>query len=207
MNQALLAKLQTVEDYDRAGLIHGLRCRIRNRIFDPLSLMPYVPDEGRILDWGCGDGFFTNCIGRLRPHVTVAGVDISAGKLAVAQSANTAPNVQFFSSPPPGSFDAILCVDILHHIHPYHQEAFLRQACERLLPGGVLLIKDIDAAFRFHSLFNQIHDLLAAREWVRPKPIAVWRKLLNNVGFKVTKEIHCFSLGYPHFVLVAHSSE
>ncbi len=68
---------------------------------------------------------------------------------------------------PDASFDAVLLVDVLHHVHD--QEPFLREARRCLRRPGVLLIVDFDASqglTRFLSflaprrcLFNKPEDL------------------------------------------------
>lgn len=112
-----------------AGWIAGRRVTILSALLAPL-----VPTRARILDVGCGDGRLAATLARLRPDVTVHGVDVLVRPDAAI------PVDGFDGDRIPagdGSVDVVLLVDVLHHAED--PEALLREAA-RVAP--VVLVKD-----------------------------------------------------------------
>jgi len=99
-----------------------------------------VPCESA-LDAGCGDGVLTSKLAARAGHVT--GIDISREMIGIAMETVRARNVAFvqgdlISYPfPPGSFDFIAAVAVLHHT-PF--AAALLRMSTLLRPGGVLAV-------------------------------------------------------------------
>jgi ubiquinone/menaquinone biosynthesis C-methylase UbiE len=76
---------------------------------------------GRILDLGCGRGFYAKAVTTLYPQATVIGVDYNAEYLnvAAAQTRATAGLARANALALPfasGSFEAIVCSEVLEHI-------------------------------------------------------------------------------------------
>ncbi len=99
---------------------------------------------GRILDLGCGRGFYAKAITTLYPSATVAGVDYNADYLAVAKAQTHATTVQLARGDartlpfPSESFDAVVCSEVLEHI--VEDGAALLEINRVLRDGGLLLI-------------------------------------------------------------------
>jgi SAM-dependent methyltransferase len=75
-------------------------------------LAPLLPESGRVLDVGCGDGEVSQAILRLRPDLQIEGVEVLLrGTPQITVSAYDGKNIPF----PDKSFDAIMFVDVLHH--------------------------------------------------------------------------------------------
>lgn len=99
-----------------------------------------APDQGHLLDIGCGNGPLLRAMGRLRPGWTLAGAEQSA---TVRDRILALPRVTLFHAGPldelePG-FDLVSVVHVLEHVA--EPTAFLRQAARLLAPGGSLLIQ------------------------------------------------------------------
>ena len=99
---------------------------------------------GRILDVGCGRGFYTRAIAALYPQAAVVGVDYSRDYLTAAAEHTRGMAVQFaradarslpFAS---GEFDAIVCSEVLEHI--VEDGAVLIELNRVLRDDGLLLI-------------------------------------------------------------------
>ena len=99
---------------------------------------------GRILDVGCGRGFYTRAIAALYPQAAVVGVDYSKDYLTAAAEHTRGMAVQFaradarslpFES---GEFDAIVCSEVLEHI--VEDGAVLMELARVLRNDGLLLI-------------------------------------------------------------------
>jgi SAM-dependent methyltransferase len=101
---------------------------------------------GRLLDVGCGDGFWTSILRELGFEAT--GVDLSAGGIEAARSKY--PGIPFLVADAdaalpfePGSFDVIFCRAISHFGEPDLEAPRVTALIPRLMallaPGGVLL--------------------------------------------------------------------
>lgn len=110
------------------------------------ALLAHVPTAVRTaLDVGCGDGAIAHSLATRGLHVT--GVDLSPEMIALAKERVPAQlNVRFTvrdfmaDVPPLGTFDAVVCVNVVHHLP---LDAAVARLCSLVAPGGVLLIQDL----------------------------------------------------------------
>jgi SAM-dependent methyltransferase len=84
-----------------------------------------------------------------------------------------------------------LFFDVLHMVPAADQEALMAAAARVLEPGGVMLIREPDAAagWRFHAVhFGNRLKALAGRNWTQPlhfRTAAEWVALAERQGFTV----------------------
>ncbi|MEZ5046873.1 MAG: class I SAM-dependent methyltransferase [Chitinophagaceae bacterium] len=88
----------------------------------------YIQAPKRILEIGCGVGFWSNLITKKYPDAQYTGVDISASTIQKLKQKFTSPNIQFintdfgvdFKNLPPEvtsqKYDLIVCFEVLLHI-------------------------------------------------------------------------------------------
>ena len=111
-----------------------------DKLLEKLQKNIPLPDRGRLLDIGCGNGSFLGSFGRLFPKWSLAGSEYDDKHRAHVESL---PGVeQFFTSDIsqiPGTFDLISLVHVLEHIES--PRGFLNSIREKLNPGGFLLIE------------------------------------------------------------------
>lgn len=136
------------------------------------------------------------------------GCDIAADALAVArQAAAHLPDGgrklswQAIAHPgeaPDGPFDAVLAVDVLHHIPPALQTEALAQLCQRVGAGGRLIYKDIAATPVWRRWGNSLHDLLLARQFVHYLPMERVEAVGAAQGLRLvhSRDYTCYV--YPH---------
>jgi SAM-dependent methyltransferase len=75
-------------------------------------LAPLLPDRGRILDIGCGDGSVSQAILSSRPGLDIEGLEVlPRGSPQIKVSAYDGRSIPF----PDKSFEAVMLVDVLHH--------------------------------------------------------------------------------------------
>ena len=87
--------------------VHSRRVRV---LAD--ALLPLLPASGSVLDVGCGDGLLARAIVAKRPELTVTGLDV------LVRPGCAIPVRPFDGRSIPtdsNTFDAVLCVDVLHH--------------------------------------------------------------------------------------------
>jgi SAM-dependent methyltransferase len=116
---------------------------------DPLfkAVQEAVPQQGRILDLGCGYGIVANWLTLGAPGRTVIGVDNDTGKIrAASATAVHNPRVSFtigdvLSTEYP-LCDCVLMCDLLHYLPREFKVQLLRRAFGALPPGGWLVVRD-----------------------------------------------------------------
>lgn len=96
----------------------------------------------RVLDLGCGTGFFLAELERARPGAI--GLDISHAMLRVSEQYVPGARVVTADAEQlpfrPGAFDAIFCKGSLHHTRDHGR--FLENCRRALAPGGVLILSE-----------------------------------------------------------------
>jgi SAM-dependent methyltransferase len=121
----------------------------------------------RVLDVGCGDGWFgRQLLGRLPAGSELVGWDIALDdeRLEIF-SADLPDGMSLTRAEPPGDFDLILCMDVIEHVPD--DLALLSDLSGRFLrPGGHLLV----TVPAWQGLFSK-HDL-ALRHYRRYSPKA-----------------------------------
>lgn len=102
-----------------------------------------VPDKGRVLDVGCGDG----AVGEALDAVSVVAFDISSRCATLAGRRGLLALAADAAAPLPFDdvcFDTVYCADVLHHL-PGRWEKALAEVHRVLRPGGMLAIVEPDA--------------------------------------------------------------
>ena len=107
----------------------------------------HIPPEGTIVDLGCGHGVLANYMALRSPKRRVIGFDQNAYRIEVARSIGL-PNAEFrcgnLFEAEPVECETIVVADVLHHLRSFEEgEELLRRCCERLPPGGLLVVKEI----------------------------------------------------------------
>lgn len=125
-----------------------------------LRVLPYLPPRARVLDLGAGHGTFA----RLAVAAGASKVVAVEPDLHKPLATWRHPQVRFvagYSNAVMGTFDAVTLLDVLYRIPIEDWDTFFRQARERLAPGGVLLIKELDPADRLKGLWNRTQERVA----------------------------------------------
>lgn len=95
----------------------------------------FLPQQGSLLDVGCGDGALARRLGENRPELEIRGID-------VLQRPDALIPVDLFDGKriphPDGHFDCVLLADVLHHCEP--PEILLREAAR--VARRKIVIKD-----------------------------------------------------------------
>jgi cyclopropane fatty-acyl-phospholipid synthase-like methyltransferase len=130
-----------------------------------------VPQQGEILDAGCGHGLLTVYLAAQAPARRITGVDIDDDKLDVARRAVLAAHVDHrvsFERVAPDwrsdrSWDAIVEVDMLYLLGRDRSAAWLSMAAASLAPGGRLVVKELDVTPAWKARWSRFQELLATR--------------------------------------------
>lgn len=190
--------------------------RIRFSILRPklLSVMDLLlPDEGRILDVGCGFGLFAAYFGQTHPRREIVGIDPNARRIAMAERVARSLDLKrhrFIAGDVrdaklEGPFDAVYMLDVMHHIPAEAQRGVLERIYDVLAPGGVLLLKDITTEPHYQLVFTELLDR-AMVGWNEPlayRHHRAWGELLTEIGFRTRMVRVPDVLPYPHVVISA----
>lgn len=140
---------------DTPGHRHGLTL-LHHRM-----LAPRLPADRSqpILDVGCGRGYVIEDV-RALGYTQVSGIDIDAGQVAHARQrgldVTLVARTEDYLAARPGTYGAILLLDVLEHVRREDQPEFLRAVSRSLAPGGRLICSVPNAAsdiggFWFHN--------------------------------------------------------
>jgi len=122
----------------------------------------------RILEIGCGFGLFGCYFASRWATVEYHGIDIDAGRIEMARSAAGRlglTNVRFELGDAAGpllldeEYDAVLMIDVLHHLPDPAKQQLLTTVAARLRPNGHLIIKDITRRPAWKMAFTWLLDV------------------------------------------------
>jgi 2-polyprenyl-3-methyl-5-hydroxy-6-metoxy-1,4-benzoquinol methylase len=126
----------------------------------------------RVLEVGCGFGLFGCYFAARDPRVEWHGLDLNAGRIDMARRAADRlglPNAHFAVADArealelEAEFDAVVMMDLLHHIPDESKRQLLDTVLARLAPGGVLIIKDVTRRPSWKLFFTWILDVAMTR--------------------------------------------
>lgn len=151
-----------------------LHCHIRWWTAPFAALEPLVPAQGAILEVGCGHGLFSTFLALTASGREVRGIDVDGDKIelagrAIARLAPGEANIAFEHVPDgvvprrPGGWDAIVVVDVLYLLSPTARHDLIAQCVGALVPGGVLVVKEVDTSPWFKAKVAQLQEFLATR--------------------------------------------
>ncbi len=120
--------------------VSGAALARSERLAAKLRTLPDLPQAGKLIDIGCGNGAFLRSFGRLFPDWTLTGLEWDDKYRSLVESI---PGVKALLTgridEVPGMFDVISLVHSLEHMED--PLALLRRARSKLKPGGILFIQ------------------------------------------------------------------
>jgi uncharacterized protein (DUF2062 family)/trans-aconitate methyltransferase len=183
-----------------------VRAKLRR---DPLyrsvlaRLEPLV--SGSVVDLGCGRGIALALLATAEaarapgtdPGPEMIGVEARAAAAATARTALGARariEVADLAAYKPPPADAVLLLDVLHYLDATVQRRLIALVARQLRPGGVVLVREPDAAAgaRFHV--TRSAERLAAmtrggwRQRFHYRPAAEWAGMLESHGLRVSMQ-------------------
>jgi cyclopropane fatty-acyl-phospholipid synthase-like methyltransferase len=162
-------------------------------------LADYLPEQGVLLDLGCGHGVFLALAQQQRPALQLIGFDLSATKIAATRQAFEASDaaisrlaVMDITEFPEQSVDVISIIDVMYLVPLSRWDGILKKCYDCLKPGGRLLLKEMDRSLRWKFALLCLEEGLAVKilgwtlggEFTFPSPEEI-RSRLGAAGFKV----------------------
>lgn len=171
-------------------------------------ILPHVPTHAEILEVGCGHGYVSSLIAATRNPTHITGIDVSPGAIETAKlSAYATQGVASFEVMeafrfPQKEYDAVLCVDVLHHVPPLEQEYFLQEMANTVRSGGILIVKDMAPTPRLCATMNTLHDFVVARQLPHYRDVSEVKRWLDTSFELLIEEPRIFRFWYSHYLLV-----
>ncbi len=142
---------------------------ININIIEILSLG--LQGKNSVLEVGCGFGLFGCYFAFLNPDIIYRGYDLNPtrverGNLAAARLG--LKNATFHCADARNlnvddQFDAVMCLDLMHHVDDEVKDRLVTMAAQRLAPDGRLIIKDVTTHPAFKIGFTWVLDVLMTR--------------------------------------------
>lgn len=181
---------------------------LRSLILPISKIETLLPKKGSILDVGCGYGFTSIFFALKNKKRQIFGSEIDLKRVLLAKKiSKSISNLSFETSDLINKnklkFDAILAIDLLHHINFSQKNTFLKDASLKLKPKGFLIIKDINTTPLYKYFWNYIHDSIMTKfsklYFLSSNQI---EDLLIKNNFKIIKKGKYKNLFYPHIFYV-----
>ncbi len=188
-----------------AGAPLGSRLHILGRYLTCpfLPAVDALPPGARVLDVGAGHGVFARLAAERRGARVVA-LEPDVRKLGAALRHPAVRWVAGFDACIRGRFDAVALCDVLYRVPAAERDPLLARLFDRLRPGGLLMLKEIDPDRRLKFFWNVAQEFVAIRVLrltlgsglVYENREALGRRLAR-AGF-VGVTIRAIDAGYPH---------
>jgi len=177
--------------YSGQGFKASLYARLRWRLCPFEEIERYVPKEGRVIDIGCGYGLLANFLVLRSSKRDVTGIDLSVGRISVAQkTTDNQKKIQFKLMDALdlqlGKYSTVIMSDFLHHIDCETQEELLARLYQKLPPGGLVIIEEVDSRPLWKYWFAIMSDKIlniGERQFFRSHQ--AFQELLQRIGFSV----------------------
>lgn len=167
-------------DEIHGGFVHPRRVRALTS-----ELGALLPDAGRILDVGCGDGLLASLIQKNKPRLSISGIDI------LVRPGTFVPVEKFDGETipyPEASFDSVVFVDVLHHTDD--PMVLLREAVRVTRHNIVIKDHTMDGfaaapTLRFMDRVGNLRHnvVLPHNYWQEAK----WRSAFESLGLEIEK--------------------
>lgn len=170
---------------------------------------------GTVLSLGSGLSMLERYLAELEPGLRFEGIDLDPVKVElIARTRHRSPRVslrqgdatRLDDAAEARTYDAVLVCDALHHFPADLHADVAVSVAEVVRPGGVVIVKDLDAgpAWKYH--WNRLHDrLVAGPEPIHCRPPAEMVALLEKAGLEVERadRIDHTLTPYAHYLIRA----
>ncbi len=171
----------------------------------------FVP-TGKIADVGCGSGLIALYFVLENPKRQIIGYDLNKYRINNLNRAirkyKSLKNLEFVAKDfvndtKISSANAVLMVDLLHHLDKKTQVILLQGVRHKLAKGDYLIIKEIEKKVSYKLFITWLLDKIITKgDKINYRSIEEWRELLSSLDYKIKKVERIPSFIYPHFAIV-----
>lgn len=162
---------------EQAIFISGVSHPRSERIMSGLIQNASLPDRGRLLDIGCGNGSFLRAFHSCQPLWSISGSELNDHDRTTIESI-PGFDALWCSSPKeiPGTYDCISMIHLLEHI--ISPVSFLQDVRERLSDNGIIVIELPNFLYNPFDLIIADHATHFSMDSIR--------YVLEEAGFEIT---------------------
>lgn len=168
-----------------------------------MRTMDVIPRGSRVLDVGAGHGTYARLIVEERAREVVA----LEPDIRKAMTAFRHPKVRFVAGYDDclrGTFEVVVMYDVIYRLSSAERDAVFKRLLERLKPGGLFVIKDMDPSRRLKWQWNRLQEAIMDRflgltigEGLHTDTIEQMQERMTRAGFTAFEWKRVDS-GYPH---------
>jgi SAM-dependent methyltransferase len=119
-----------------------------------------IPAGGRVLDIGSGHGTYPRLIAEERAREVIA-VEPDLRKTLIAFRHPRVRFVAGFDDCIRGTFDVIVVYDVIYRLNSEQRDALFRRIYDRVRPGGIFILKDLDPTNRLKWAWNRMQETIS----------------------------------------------
>ncbi|RKX96324.1 MAG: hypothetical protein DRP84_01405 [Spirochaetes bacterium] len=183
----------------------------RNKLCPFERIEPYVPKEGRILDYGCGHGLFSWWMKASSPERDVIGYDVCSRKISLARNLlekkygiQFFDNREYFSSM---SFDAVVAVGVLYLIK--EKREIISMLKSLIKSEGYIILKEVVKENSLRFAWTYFEEVMAAKIFRITEGEGLFfltkdeiLNILEECGFSVQMQDLSRGYWYPHMLFI-----
>lgn len=196
-----LTYIEIKNRYRKATMKIRLFIRLRWLYTPYPSISSHLPDKGEILDLGCGYGLFSLTLALLSGNRVVIGIDHDEDRILQAKIAsNDISNISFAtgttSALDAGNYSGVAMLDFLHYFAYDAQEQLLKRSYDSLLPGGVMIFREVDTGAGFVSILNRMYEkTMVALKFTKAEQLFFrtkneWEMVAQKAGYQTEYILH-----------------
>jgi SAM-dependent methyltransferase len=140
----------------------GQRLHILGRFLTApfLRTLDVIPEGARVLDIGAGHGTYPRLIAEERAREVIA-VEPDLRKTLIAFRHPRVKFVAGFDDCIRGQFDVIVVYDVIYRLPPEARDALFSRIFDRVKPGGLFILKDLDPSNRLKWNWNRMQETIS----------------------------------------------
>jgi 2-polyprenyl-3-methyl-5-hydroxy-6-metoxy-1,4-benzoquinol methylase len=204
-----------VTSYSQASFFTKLFIIVRSIVCPWQEILDQVPDNGSVLDIGCGHGLFLHLAKDRYPGLECAGYDHDSTKIDVAMQSSPKGEIKFMLDTQIDDldtkrFDCVTIIDVLYSVPLEKWPDIFAVAIKYLKPDGKIIMKETVNSPRWKYFICLIQEFLAIKILKYTKGHT---PLLESVGFYLeqfksngltTREHKRVDKGYlwPHYLFI-----
>lgn len=160
---------------------------LRKLILPLIEIDLSLPQKGKIIDLGCGQGIIASFLALKKSRVVV-GIDNDFSRLPKSTQKNLTFSRENLNTIELPKINGAVISDVLHHLEPEDQIALVKKVYQTLAKNGVLIIKEIDTGEFIRSRLSRFWDFIFyPQDKIYFNSAKNLKNFLKKAGFKSVK--------------------